>query len=115
VRGLEPAFDEAAFAEEVLLDAVGRDEDVRGLGLELVLDGTEEAEALLSDFEVAGAYLRGRVLRLLGRLPLLLRLLLLLLLILIPMLLALLILSWSAHMGVWCGDRILKRGNYTSA
>jgi hypothetical protein len=55
------------------------------------------------------------VLRLLGRLPLLLRLLLLLLLILISMLLALLILSWSAHMGVWCGDRILKRGNCTSA
>lgn len=92
---LEPTFYEATFAEKILLDAVGRDEDVRGFGLKFILDGAEEAESFLGDFEIARADFRGL---LLGRL-------------LLVMLLIVLLLSWSAHMGVSGGNLILKPGN----
>ena len=93
---LEPTFYEATFAEKILLDAVGRDEDVRGFGLKFILDGAEEAESFLGDFEIARADFRG---------------LLLGLLLLLVMLLIVLLLSWSAHMGVSGGNLILKPGN----
>ena len=70
VRRLEAAFDEDTLAEEVLLDAVRRDKDVGGLGLEFVFAGAQEAKAFLGDFEVAGTYFR-RALLLLGLLMLL--------------------------------------------
>lgn len=92
---LEPTFDEATFTEKILLDAVGRDEDVRGFGLKFILDGAEEAESFLGDFEIARADFRGLLLGLL----------------LLVMLLIVLLLSWSAHMGVSGGNRILKPGN----
>ena len=51
---LERAGDEAAFAQEAFLDAVGRNEDVRGFGMEMVVGRPKEAEAFLGDFQVAG-------------------------------------------------------------
>lgn len=92
---LEPTFDEATFTEKILLNAVGRDEDVRGFGLKFILDGAEEAESFLGDFEIARADFRGLLLGLL----------------LLVMLLVVLLLSWSAHMGLSGGNRILKPGN----
>ena len=47
------AGDQAAFAQEVALDGVGRDEDVAGFGMIVVLAGAKETKALFGDFKKA--------------------------------------------------------------
>jgi hypothetical protein len=51
---LQATGDKTPFAQKALLDGVGRDENVRRLGLEMVVGGPKEPEALFRDFEVAG-------------------------------------------------------------
>jgi hypothetical protein len=62
VRWLRRALDEAALAQEIAFDCVGRNKDVRRLGVEMVLSGPQKAEAFFGDFEVARPMIVGLVL-----------------------------------------------------
>ena len=58
VRGLERAGHQRAFAQEVLFDGVGRDEDVRRFGLKMVVRRAEESEPFFGDFQISGTIFR---------------------------------------------------------
>ena len=62
MRRLGRALDEAAFAQEIALDGVGRDENVRRFRVKMVFGGAQEAEAFFGDFEVTRAVVIGLVL-----------------------------------------------------
>ena len=51
--------DVASLAEEVLLDRVRRDKDVRRLWLIMVFSGTKEPKPLFRDFKITGTGLGG--------------------------------------------------------
>ena len=55
MRWLGRAHHETAFAQKIALDRIGRDEDVRRLGMKMVGRRAQEAEAFLGDFEIPGA------------------------------------------------------------
>ena len=57
VRRVQEAFDHRAFAQEAFLDRVGRDKNVRRLRRKEMVGRAQEAEALLGDFQIAGAKL----------------------------------------------------------
>ena len=48
-------MDQATLAQEAALDGIRRHEDVRGLGMKMVLRGAQESEPLLADLEIAGS------------------------------------------------------------
>ncbi len=57
---LQRAADLATFAQKILLDGVGRDENIRRFGLEMILRGPEKAEAFFGYFQITGTVIRNR-------------------------------------------------------
>ena len=56
MRRLRGALDEAAFAQKTAADGVGRDKDVRRLGMKMILRWCgRKPETLFGDFEIAGS------------------------------------------------------------
>ena len=60
VRRLRRPGHEAALAEEMALDGVGRDKDIRRLGAEMIWRRAQKAETFFRDFEITGAVIGHR-------------------------------------------------------
>ena len=54
MRRLRGPLDKTAFAQKTAADRVRRHENVRRLGMKMILRRAQEAEALLGNFEITG-------------------------------------------------------------
>src|ERR1051326_7385879 len=62
MRRLRRAFDQAAFAQKIPLDGIGRHEDVGWFRMKMVFGGAQKAKAFFRDFQVARAVIVSLVL-----------------------------------------------------